>query len=396
MIASGEKGSRASCIVAGNSRWAQQYFVMDTTAGMGTVLARFEERLALGEIEIDPAQRRIAELLDRLQDALSAYAVRNGALKRFFAKMPPAPRGLYIHGSVGRGKTMLMDLFFEEVLLAPKSRVHFHEFMADVHERIGSARKRVSGDPIPCVAKEIASAARLLCFDELHVTDIADAMILGRLFEGLFAEGTIVVATSNAHPAHLYKNGLNRQLFLPFIAMIDRNLDIVALDAAKDFRLEKLSGEQLYFTPIDDAAHEALDHHWDRLTGRHPSKAVTLDVKGHRVAVPAASMGVARFAFAELCDRALGAGDYLAIAHAFHTVIIDGIPVIPAERRDIARRFINLIDAFYNSRTCLIASAAVEPSGLYPNGREAELFERTVSRLMEMRSEHYLARRSAG
>lgn len=363
---------------------------------MGSILTRFEERISLGEIEADAAQRRIAERLDALQDALAASGPENGGLKRFFGKTRPPPRGLYIYGGVGRGKTMLMDLFYEEVGFTPKRRIHFHEFMADVHERIAAARKHVAGDPIPHVAKELSSAAKLLCFDELHVTDIADAMILGRLFEALFGFGTVVVATSNAHPTKLYKNGLNRQLFVPFIQMLEQRLDIAALDAAKDFRLDKLSGEQLYFTPLDDAARAALDRHWRRLTGRHPSKAETLSVKGHDVAVPAASMGVARFQFEELCDRPLGASDYLAIAHAFHTVIIDAIPVIPADRRDIARRFITLIDALYDTRTCVIASAAAEPKGLYPAGREAELFERTVSRLMEMRSEQYLARRSGG
>jgi cell division protein ZapE len=221
-------------------------------------------------------------------------------------------------------------------------------------------------------------------------------MILGRLFGGLIAAGTVVVATSNAHPSQLYKNGLNRQLFLPFIAMIEKHMDVIELAAQKDFRLDKLAGSQLYFTPVNEASRAGLDAHWERLTGHHPGKPVALAVKGRKLKVPMASMGVARFAFAELCDRPLGANDYLHIAHAFHTVIIDGVPIIEPGRRDVARRFINLIDAFYDCRTCLIASAEAEPAALYPAGHGADLFERTASRLMEMRSEGYLAKHSSG
>ena len=363
---------------------------------MWTLLDRYNEQLALGEIEADAAQRDIAGRLDQLQSNLFASRVRSGPLKRLFAKPAAAPKGLYIHGAVGRGKTMLMDMFYEETAFAPKRRAHFHEFMADVHDRISQARENAAGDPIPYVARALADEASLLCFDELHVTDIADAMILGRLFQSLFANGTVVVATSNAHPSQLYKNGLNRQLFLPFIAMLEQHMDVVDLAAQKDFRLEKLAGIPLYFTPIDAKSRAALDDHWDRLTGRHPGKPVMIDVKGRKLKVPVASMGVARFAFADLCDQPLGANDYLHIAHAFHTVIIDAIPVIDPGRRDVARRFINLIDAFYDCRTCLIASAEAEPAMLYPSGQAADLFERTASRLMEMRSEGYLAKRSGG
>jgi cell division protein ZapE len=363
---------------------------------MGIILKRYDERLALGEIEADAAQRAVAGLLDRLDAALAEQNSGTGVLKRIFTKPAQSPKGVYIHGGVGRGKTMLMDLFYEETAFAPKRRAHFHEFMADVHDRIGEARKSLPGDPIPNVAKSIASEARLLCFDELHVTDIADSMIIGRLFEGLWGAGTVIVATSNARPSQLYKNGLNRQLFLPFISMIEQNMEIVELSAQKDFRLDKLAGAQLYFTPIDSLARAGLDDHWERLTGHHPGKSTTIDVKGRSLAVPMASMGVARFDFADLCDRPLGANDYLHIAHAFHTVIIDGIPVIDPGRRDVARRFINLIDAFYDTRTSLIASAAAEPHALYPSGHGADLFERTASRLMEMRSQAYLARHSAG
>lgn len=365
-----------------------------TSERMGTVLDCYNKRQAIGEIEADAAQRDVACRLDALQSVLAANLVNGNRLTRFFSKPAPGPKGLYIYGPVGRGKTMLMDLFFEETAFEPKIRAHFHEFMADVHERISDIRLKVPGDPIPHVASSIAETARLLCFDELHVTDIADAMILGRLFERLFAAGTTVVATSNTHPAGLYKNGLNRQLFLPFISMLERNLDVVPLAAQKDFRLEKLKGNPLYFTPIDADSKTALDGHWNRLTGRHPGKPVEIDVKGRKLRIPLASMGVARFNFTDLCDQPLGANDYLHLAHAFHTVIVDGIPVIDAGRPDIARRFINMIDAFYDCRTCLIASAQAEPPALYPSGNGADLFERTASRLMEMRSEGYLARHS--
>lgn len=362
---------------------------------MSNILKRYDERVSLGEIEPDGAQRAAAERLGQLDADLAVLGADQGPLKRFFSKAPEPPRGLYIFGAVGRGKTMLMDLFFEETAFEPKRRAHFHEFMADVHDRIGVARNTVPGDPIPHVAKEIARDARLLCFDELHVTDIADAMILGRLFQGLYAAGTVIVATSNAHPSALYKNGLNRQLFLPFIDMLQTRMAVFELKSQKDFRLDKLVGAQLYFSPADAVARAALDDHWERLTGHHPGKPVTLDVKGRAVRVPIASMGVARFNFEDLCDVPLGANDYLHIAHAFHTIIIDGIPVMDTSRRDVARRFINMIDAFYDTRTSLIASAEAEPDALYPAGHGADLFERTASRLMEMRSEGYLQRRSA-
>lgn len=363
---------------------------------MGTILEGYRQRLAEKEIEPDAAQADLAARLDLLETQLAASRKLNGGLSRFFGRPQASPKGIYIWGAVGRGKTMLMDLFFEESLFEPKRRAHFHEFMADVHERIAKARARIPGDPIPHVAKEIAEEARLLCFDEMHVTDIADAMILGRLFEALFAAGTVVVTTSNAMPSDLYKNGLNRQLFLPFIALLERHLDVIELGARKDFRLDKLSGLPLYFHPADAAARAALDRHWVRLTGNHPGKPQTIEVLGRKVPVPLASMGVARFNFNDLCDAPLGANDYLHIAHAFHTVLIDDIPLLTSDRRDVARRFVNLVDALYDNRICLIASAAAEPAALYPKGEGADLFERTASRLTEMRSEAYLAGHSGG
>ncbi|MBA2126090.1 cell division protein ZapE [Hyphomicrobium methylovorum] len=363
---------------------------------MGTIIDVYQQRLADREIEPDAAQMDLARRLDALQVELMTAQRSQTTLARLLGRRATPPKGLYIWGSVGRGKSMLMDLFFEETEFERKRRAHFHEFMADVHERIAAAREETPGDPIPHVARALTKDAQLLCFDELQVTDIADAMILGRLFDGLFAGGTTVVATSNAHPTELYKNGLNRQLFLPFIDHLTAHLDVVELKSEKDFRLDKLSGAQLYFYPDDDAARAELDAHWLKLTGKRDGKPRALEVKGRTLVVPSAAAGVARFPFEDLCDRPLGTGDYLAIAHAFHTVIIDHIPILSPERRDIARRFINLVDALYDGRICLIASAAAKPAALYPKGDGADLFQRTASRLMEMRSEAYLAGHSGG
>jgi cell division protein ZapE len=345
-------------------------------------------------IDADPAQAGAAARLDRLAQKLQGWRPRRGRLRRLVGGPEEAPKGRYIFGPVGRGKTMLMDLFFESVRFEPRRRVHFHEFMAEVHERIGAARKDVPGDPIPEVARALADEAQLLCFDELHVTDIADAMILGRLFRGLFEAQVVVVATSNVAPGELYKNGLNRALFLPFIELIGAHMELEELLAAKDFRLDKLAGKPLYFTPADADARVRMNELWGELTGHHPGAAIDLDVKGRKVPVPAASMGVARFGFAELCERPLGANDYLHIAHAFHTVMIDAIPVLRPAQREVARRFVNLIDALYDNRVCLVASADAEPQALYPEGDIHFLFERTASRLIEMRSESYLVGRN--
>jgi cell division protein ZapE len=289
---------------------------------------------------------------------------------------------------------MLMDLFFKTTTFRYKRRTHFHEFMAEVHERIGAARKSVPGDPIPQVAAAIADKTALLCFDEMHVTDIADAMILSRLFKGLFESQVAVVATSNVHPRELYKNGLNRQLFLPFIDLVERHMEVAELLAAKDFRLSKLAGRPLYFTPLDERARAGMDRLWADLTGNTPGAPAVLEVKGRKLKVPRAAMGVARFTFAELCEAPLGTLDFLALAHAFHTVMIDAVPMLAPARRDVARRFVNLVDTLYDNRVGLIASAAAEPAGLYPAGDVQFLFERTVSRLIEMRSAPYLAARS--
>jgi len=357
--------------------------------------ASLAAQIAAGELDADAAQREAAARLDELVRALEAWRPPTGGLRALFARSKgAAPRGLYLYGEVGRGKTMLMDLFFSCADIAPKMRCHFHEFMADVHERIGNARREVEGDPIPHVAAAIANEARLLCFDELQVTDIADAMILARLFTHLFQRNVVVVATSNSAPDGLYENGLNRQLFLPFIALIGKYMDVIELKSAKDYRLEKLAGQPLYFCPADDQAKAALDAHWDRLTGRHPGQSEILEVKGRQVRVPLASMGVARFSFADLCEAPLGTVDYLRIAHTFHTVMIDDIPVMGREYRNVVRRFINLIDTLYDNKVCLIASAAAEPDDLCLDDAGAKAFQRTASRLTEMRSEAYLADRA--
>ena len=353
----------------------------------------YRERVAAGEIEPDEAQQRTAEKLEALAQALANWRPNGGWLGMFRRSTVEHPRGLYIHGAVGRGKTMLMDLFYARVAFEPKRRVHFHTFMADVHERIALARKTHPGDPIPAVAQQIADQARLLCFDELHVTDIADAMILGRLFKGLFESHVVIVATSNAKPSDLYRNGLNRQLFLPFVDLIEDNMDVLELVSAKDYRLEKLAGQPLYFTPAGAAARAELDRVWLRLSGGQAGEPVELEVKGRRVRVPRAAMGIARFSFADLCEKPLGTLDYLQIARTFHTVFIDAIPIMGPQRRNEARRFINLIDTLYDGRVGLVVSADAEPDELFVSGDGADLFERTASRLIEMRSEAYLADR---
>ncbi|MDX2290316.1 MAG: cell division protein ZapE [Hyphomicrobiaceae bacterium] len=371
---------------------------MPHTAQPGPVWNRYAARLAAGQIEPDGAQAEAAHQLDRLAAELTRLYAGTPRLLSFLRgkSRSAAPRGLYLHGGVGRGKTMLMDLFFEAVAIDKKRRRHFHEFMGEAHEAIGRARQRTPGDPIPIVAADIADETRLLCFDELHVTDIADAMILGRLFTVLFSRGVVVVATSNARPEDLYRNGLNRQLFLPFIDLIEDHMDVLELAAARDFRLEKLSGRPLYFAPLGPEASSAMDAAWRRLTGREPAQAqrVVLDVKGHALTVPMAAEGVARFSFEDLCARPLGAADYLRIAREFHTVMVDAIPLLEPARRNEARRFVNLIDSLYDNRVGLIASAAAEPDQLYNSGDGADLFQRTVSRLSEMRTESYLTARN--
>ena len=352
--------------------------------------------------EFDPAQAELAWKLDALSAKLKDYRAepKPGAFARLMGLKAAEPtRGLYIYGAVGRGKTMLMDMFFDAVETPLKRRAHFHAFMADVHARLHhwrQARKRdeVAGeDPIAPVAAELAREATLLCFDEFSVRDIADAMILSRLFAALFAAGLVVVATSNVAPDDLYRDGLNRALFLPFIALIEERLDVVELDARTDYRLEKLKRAPVYYAPIGPKADAALDAAFLALTGHDKGEPVEIELLGRRLDVPQAIDGVARFDFDALIRRPLGSADYLKIAQRFHTVIIDRIPALAASERNEAKRFIVLIDALYDMSVKLIASAAGEPETLYAgeDGAEAFEFARTASRLYEMRSADYLA-----
>ncbi|WP_342150802.1 cell division protein ZapE [Methylorubrum sp. SB2] len=369
----------------------------------GPVRGRYDALVASGTIERDPAQLRLVAALDDLVQALSRRrrAKKGSALGWLFGRKDEAAeatKGLYVWGSVGRGKTMLMDIF-HEAAPGPKRRVHFHGFMADAHERIHAHRQAVKAgtakgdDPIPPVAEALAAEATLLCFDEFTVTDIADAMLLGRLFAALFRHGVTVVATSNVEPDRLYEGGLNRALFLPFVAELKQRVSVLRLDSRTDFRLEKLGGASVYHVPADASAGRALDAAFKALTGKAKGNPSTVRVKGRTVAVPEEAGGVARFSFDDLCRKPLGASDYMALAVTFHTLIVSGIPVMGEAERNEAKRFITLVDTLYDAKVKLVASAAAEPPGLYTatDGREAFEFERTVSRLIEMRSETYLA-----
>jgi cell division protein ZapE len=367
-----------------------------------SVSLQYAARVAAGKIERDSGQQAIVDRLAQLEKRLveRRLAHKSSSLGWLFgAREAESIKGLYIFGDVGRGKTMLMDLFFAASPVVRKRRVHFHEFMTEVHERIYALRQRaklgeISGeDPIALAAAAIAQETWLLCFDEFHVTDIADAMILGRLFKHLFELGVVVVATSNVAPSELYQDGLNRALFLPFIALIEEHMEVVQLNARADFRLEKLGGGPVWYVPADRAADAALDAAWQRLTAGHAGEPQDLLVKGRTVRVPCAAMGVARFSFHDLCQQPLAAADYLKIAREYHTVVLDHIAVMDYERRNEAKRFIILIDTFYDHAVKLVASAEAEPDALYDanEGFEAHEFKRTASRLIEMRSDAYLA-----
>jgi cell division protein ZapE len=369
---------------------------------MADVRAIYKSRVASGEIEADTAQKALVERLASLSDRLTErqLARKSSHLGWLFGsrERETALKGLYIWGDVGRGKTMLMDLFFEGCPVPQKRRTHFHEFMAAVHQRIQAYRlKQKQGengqDPIVRTAHDIADEASVLCFDEFHVTDIADAMILGRLFTQLFERGVVVVATSNVEPDELYKDGLNRALFLPFIALLEEKMDVVRLGARTDYRLEKLAGSRVWYVPDDAAAQAALDAVWLRLTAGQPGAAQNLSLMGRTVHVPRAAAGAARFGFPDLCEQPLGAVDYLKIAREYHTIVIDRVPVMTYEQHNEAKRFILLIDTLYDRAVKLVASAAAEPEQLYraDEGFEAAEFKRTASRLIEMGSETYLS-----
>ena len=370
-----------------------------------SVATCYDANVAAGRIERDEAQIAIVEKMTRLEQRVLEHrpARNSSALAWLFAsreRAQPPIKGLYVYGEVGRGKTMLMDLFFESSPVERKRRAHFHEFMLDVHERIYLIRQKMKAgeyagdDPVRLVAEELAEEAWLLCFDEFHVTDIADAMILGRLFARLFERDVVVVATANVPPDELYKDGLNRALFVPFIAMLNARMDLVRLAARTDFRLEKLAGQPVWYVPDDARADAALDQAWRRLTGGEHGSAREITLRGRSIHVPRAFMGVARFSFHDLCEQPLAAADYLRIAREFHTIIIDHVPAMTYDNRDAAKRFIILIDTLYDMNVKLIASAATAPEALYiaDEGFEAREFKRTASRLIEMRSQPYLAR----
>lgn len=349
------------------------------------LLERYRGLIARGELKPDAAQDAAVARLGALGAALKHY--RPG--RRLFRR--PPPKGLYIWGDVGRGKSMLMDLFFETAPIAKKQRVHFNAFLVETHARIHALRTR-EADPIPPAARQIADEATLLCFDEFQVTDVVDAMILGRLFEQLFELGVAIAATSNTEPRKLYEGGLNRALFLPFITLIETRLDVVALNGPIDYRMQRMAGLDTYVTPLGSAADAAMDRAWLRLTDSKHGAAATLRVLGRALRVPQAAKGVARFSFADLCAQPLAAADYLALAQEFHTLLIDRIPLMGETMRDEARRFVILIDTLYDEGTKLFCSAAAPPDSLYASGDGAERFRRAASRLVEMQSENYLRR----
>jgi cell division protein ZapE len=364
---------------------------------MTDVISRYQALVDAGELRADPDQAAAAQRLTVLQAELEAVPPRGSTLWKLLRKAPEPPRGLYMWGGVGRGKSMLMDLFYNTVQIRRKRRAHFHEFMLDVHDRLREARKSETGDPIPPVAASIADEARLLCFDEMVVNNMADAAIMSRLFTGLLEARVTIVTTSNRPPDDLYKNGLNRQLFLPFIALIKEKLDVMGLNGPVDFRRDRLGNAQLWNVPNGPEATVAMSAAFFRLTDypvedRAKVPTEELPVQGGRsLHVPKSVKGVAVFSFKRLCAEARGATDYLAIARHFHTVMIVGIPVLGPENRNEAARFVTLIDALYEYKVKLIAAADAEPVALYPAGDGAFEFERTVSRLMEMQSDDYLA-----
>ena len=380
--------------------------------GLATVsggpLAAYRAKLARGELSTDPAQALAAERLQSLWTALRGYdpqpAEVPGLLTRLFGRKRGAddipegrPHGLYLVGEVGRGKSMLMDLFFETAQVPRKRRIHFHQFMQEAHARIHAWRgENVPGnlggaDPIPPLAGRIAAEATLLCFDEFQVNDIADAMILGRLFEALFERGVVVVATSNTKPGDLFAGQPGRDAFLPFIALIERNLDVLVLDGARDWRRQRLRGTETWHVPADARADMALDRAFAELTGGAEARPARLTVMGRTLVVPLAAAAVARFDFDALCGQPLGPGDYLALATHYHALVLNRVPCLSPANYDEARRFVTLVDALYDHRVKLVASADAWPDQLYARGEGARAFERTASRLEEMRGTEWLS-----
>jgi cell division protein ZapE len=337
--------------------------------------------LAEGRLKPDAAQYQVWQRLEKLNLSLATQP------KSFWQRMSrtssPPPRGLYIHGEVGRGKTMLMDLFFNSVQGIPKRRVHFHAFMQEVHAKRSALR---SDDVINTIADDLASDSTLLCLDEMQITDIADAMIIGRLFEALEKRGMCVVTTSNVPPEGLYKDGLNRQLFLPFITKLQNSLDVISLDSPHDYRLGRIKSHETFITPLGPQSTARLDRLWHDLTDGDTAEPMDIEILGRTLHVPAAAHSCARFSFSSLCESPLGPPDYLVITKTFRTVFIDGIPVLKTSQRNEAKRLVLMIDTFYDAGTRLVATAAAAPEGLYPKGQHGFEFKRTISRLREMQS----------
>lgn len=357
-----------------------------------SVQEAYDELLESGALKKDPMQVALVRTLDTVVDTIKErdQSAMPAFLRKRFGRKAPV-RGLYVWGEVGRGKTMLMDLFHEAVPLKKKRRVHFNDFMADVHERINAARTADEEEPVAAAADSIADEAMVLSFDEFAVNDIADAMILSRLFERLFKRGVTLVATSNVEPNELYRNGLNRQLFLPFIRLLQRHVDVVQLDAVADYRLNRLQDRKVWFS-IGENGFERL---WRALLGGVSEKEIGVKVASRTITAPRAAGGLARYTFSQLCEAPYSANDYLAIAKRFHTVFLEGCPALTPREKETARRFINLIDVFYDQRVRLVVSAAGEPDTLFdPSGGGAEAeafaFNRTASRLFEMRSASYI------
>ena len=366
---------------------------------MAGLIARYEELLAHDELRPDEEQKAAIHRLARLQEELEAAPAKQGFFARLKGEKPPRPRGIYMWGDVGRGKSMMMDLFHDTLDIAAKRRVHFHEFMLEVDQRLRDERKKESGDPVAPVARQLGEGIRCLCFDEMVVKNTADAMIMSRLFTALIRdEGVTVVTTSNRPPRDLYKDGLNRGLFLPFIDLIEAELDTLTLNGPTDYRLERLGGMDVWYSPTGPAATEKAREAFFRLTDYPPEDAE--HVTGHELKVgeqrslwvPKSLKGVAVFSFKRLCAQPRGSSDFLAIARHYHSVIIVGIPVMGPDMLNEAARFVTLIDALYENGVKLIATADADPADLYPSGNGAFEFGRTVSRLMEMQSADYLAR----